>query len=647
MKDLRHFEEAKSKILVSLQEAERFVEKLGMDKVAEDLQMTLQTLTREQFEIIVAGEFSNGKSTFLNALLEEEILPSSIVPTTALINKIYYREQPRFEVHYQNGKVKNLTRKEFLDFVSEDKKKVDGESKPKLRDTFHKVSHLEIGYPTTICKNGIVLIDSPGTNEMSEQRVQITNEYIPRSDAAIFLLNASQIFKASEKAFLQRILDADIKKVFFVINFKDMIKTEEEFKEIEQIVKDNLPEGLEAPKIFFVSALYALNHYKKLNSPEEVKPLGRRAQRKQAKVLSIEETGILQFEQQLMQFLSSESGIEKLRKPVERAVRLLTFVSEEHIQFERHSLNHNIDDIDLRVAKIETQLKKVERDIDSRAKQMIKKIDSENKSIIRWYSSELSKVADIAEMKLNEGIRLQEDPEIIKSNIDLATGMIEKQISEQLSKKMEEVVNGTIMDENRQLDQQLGHLTLNLVQSAGNKEEWGEAIVRRERQVKKQVEEASVGAAVVGGLALFFTGGSVGWGLVGAGLAGATYQYITEKEDNASMYGRLKSQVKGRYKGSVSKQTKNLERELKEITRQLINEYKKVVQAKIEQERNRSQMLIKNHNLEAEEVQQKIASLNRDEQMCKSMIHSLEKEFNRYMYSVSGNEVKQHERATV
>ena len=76
---------------------------------------------------------------------------------------------------------------------------------------------------------------------MDERRVMITDEYIPKSDAAIFLLNATQIFTDSEKAFLQRILDADIKKIFFVINFKDKIKSAEEFAEIEQVVRNNLP----------------------------------------------------------------------------------------------------------------------------------------------------------------------------------------------------------------------------------------------------------------------------------------------------------------------------------------------------------------------------------------------------------------------
>ena len=650
---LKQFEETKSKTLKSLELAEKFVSDLGVEKIAQDLHLMRMTLSREKFEIIVAGEFSNGKSTFLNALLQDEILPSSNVPTTALINKIYFRNQPTFEVYFDNGKVQNLGRQEFLDFVAEDKHKVEGKTPKilqKIRDQFIKATHLEVGYPTSICENNVVLIDSPGTNDMDERRVQITHEYIPKSDAAIFLLNATKIFTASEKAFLQRILDADIKKIFFVINFKDVIRTEEEFAEILQVVIDHLPNGVESPKIYFVSALHALNHYRRLKGVE-VKSTGRRAQRKQERVLTIEESGMLEFEQQLMQFLSSESGTEKLRKPIERAVRLLESIVDDHILFERNSLNHNIDDIGTRVAEIEKQLIKVESDLSQTTKRIVQKISLESEAISRWYAVELSKVANVAEQTMQNGISHQDDPEIIKSDIDLATGKKEKLVAEQLSGKIQNMINTIISDEDRKLNNQFGNLTQNILSLSTNKDQWDERIVRKEAQVRKTVETASAGAVVLGGLALFFTGGLAGWGLVGAGLAGSAISYVTQKEDNHSMYGRLKTQVKNRYKSSVSTQTKKLDKYLKQLNNDIKEEYKKVVQAKIAQERSHSQMLVKNQNLAAGEVQQKIKALDTQRQVCDSFIFNLNREFDHYLITTTAvnatNEVKIHERIPI
>ncbi|SOC23905.1 dynamin family protein [Ureibacillus xyleni] len=647
MSHLQKFEETKTKTYQSLQQAEKFVKELGIEQIAQDLHLTRMTLKREQFEIIVVGEFSNGKSTFLNALLQEELLPSSNVPTTALINKIYYRTQPTFEVHYDNKKSERLSKSEFLNYVADDKHKAEGKNLQllqKVRNQFGKATHLEIGYPTPICENNIVLIDSPGTNDMDEKRVQITNEYIPKSDAAIFLLNASQVFTAREKSFLLRILDADIKKIFFVINFKDRIRTKEEFEEIQQVVLDNLPITVERPKIHFVSSLHALNHYKRLKGIEEVKS-GRRALRKQQQ-LTIEESGMLEFEQHLMNFLLTESGTEKLRKPVERAIRLLEIVIQEHLVFERNSLNHNIENIELRVADIEMQLKKVENELNQKTKKMTQKMSLQSESISRWYADQLSHIAKVAEATMNQGILRQEDPEVIKTNIDLETGKLEKQLTEQLSIKVQNAIHSIISDEERKLNHQLGNLTQNMMSLSSNKEQWEERIVRKEIQVKKTVENASAGAVVLGGLSLFFTGGVAGWGLVSAGLAGAAYTYVTQKEDNQSMYGRLKTQVKNRYNSNVSKQTKELEKSLKELNNHLKEEYQKLVQGKIAQERNRSQMLINNQNLAADEVQQKLASLDHKRNSCEMLINKLEHDFNQYCHYVKTEE-KLYERLSI
>ena len=126
MSNLQFYEQTKNQFLKYLQQAEKLALRVDNNKIAEDLKITYLTLSREQFEVMVVGEFSNGKSTFLNALLREELLPSSNVPTTALINKIYYRHEPSYAVHFDNGKLQKLTKEEFLEYVAEDKQQVDG-----------------------------------------------------------------------------------------------------------------------------------------------------------------------------------------------------------------------------------------------------------------------------------------------------------------------------------------------------------------------------------------------------------------------------------------------------------------------------------------------------------------------------------------
>ena len=57
-------------------------------------------LKRESFKVLVVGEIKRGKSTFINALLGEEVLPAFATPCTAVINEIKYSETKRAVLHF-------------------------------------------------------------------------------------------------------------------------------------------------------------------------------------------------------------------------------------------------------------------------------------------------------------------------------------------------------------------------------------------------------------------------------------------------------------------------------------------------------------------------------------------------------------------
>lgn len=636
MNSIQKFEKSKQQLIQQFNNAAQFAKSLGIEDAYEDLHITKTTLQREQFEVMVVGEFSNGKSTFLNALLKDKVLPSSSVPTTALINKIYYRSEPKFEVYYNNGKKKELTRLQFLEYVTPDKQKADGRATQviqKVKDQFGKATHLEIGYPTELCRNQIILIDSPGTNDMDEQRVMITNQYIPRSDAVIFILRATRIFSASEKAFLQRILDADIQKIFFVINFKDMLKNDEEIEEVKEAVLKHLPSGVLNPKIHFVSSLHALNHYLRLQGKlEESVPKSRRARRNAEKnKLSLEESGILEVENHLMHFLTYERGAEKLRRPKDQALRILSSMLDNHITFERQSLNHSIKDIDKHVAEIKQKLQRAENNLKISEARIRNRVEEESNAIVRWYSNTLTEVSNIANREMEAGISARIEPEEIKSKIDLATGQREKEINQELQRKIQRMVEEILEDESKQMEKSIGDLTQVLLNQSFSKNDWDEVIVRK--QEKKFLKEAGGGLAIFGVASLILSGGTVGWGLLGAGGAAAVASSYLESESDASLYNRLRTQVKKRYVSSIKKKTKELTAGIKELANEITEQYSYSVHKKIKQERRKTEMLVNNQHLEAEQLQEKIKMLEESAQYCMNLMSNIDKVFNDFVSS--------------
>lgn len=70
-------------------------------------------LADERFNLVIIGEFSRGKSTFINALLGTNILPASANPTTNIISKIVYGKQPKYVLFYKDGKQQEISKEAF------------------------------------------------------------------------------------------------------------------------------------------------------------------------------------------------------------------------------------------------------------------------------------------------------------------------------------------------------------------------------------------------------------------------------------------------------------------------------------------------------------------------------------------------------
>jgi hypothetical protein len=96
---LEHHTQAKREIVARFQQLADVAEGVGMITLARDIRTTrVPKLEAERFHLVVLGEFNHGKSTFVNALLGQDVLPTGITPTTASINHVVYGDTPRAHV---------------------------------------------------------------------------------------------------------------------------------------------------------------------------------------------------------------------------------------------------------------------------------------------------------------------------------------------------------------------------------------------------------------------------------------------------------------------------------------------------------------------------------------------------------------------
>src|SRR5437762_1434050 len=116
---LEHHKQAKREIISRFTQLANVAESVGMITLARDIRTTrIPKLESEKFHLVVLGEFNHGKSTFVNALLGADILPTGITPTTASINHVIYAAQPSARVVLTTGESRYLDPSQLKEWVT-------------------------------------------------------------------------------------------------------------------------------------------------------------------------------------------------------------------------------------------------------------------------------------------------------------------------------------------------------------------------------------------------------------------------------------------------------------------------------------------------------------------------------------------------
>lgn len=293
----------KRKALVELaQQLQGVLHTLNMTSWQEKVQQLAQRAKADNFKILVMGEFKRGKSTFINSLLGEEILPSYAIPCTAIINEIKWGDKPLAVLHFlpgNNGQVQkpqNIPVEQIEQYVTiKDEEQRSGSQSVTYNNPYEKI---ELFWPLEICRNGVEIIDSPGLNE-DMKRQKITLDYLSTIDAVIFVIACDFPVSTSELNFISMVKDAGHETVFFVCNRINMIeKPEERVRIRERCISFLAPlTKNEVKHVFFIDARGALQ--------------GRLQQNQEL----VDQSNLPQLEEELHSFLIHERGRVKLMGP--------------------------------------------------------------------------------------------------------------------------------------------------------------------------------------------------------------------------------------------------------------------------------------------------------------------------------------------
>jgi len=216
--DYAAFQAQQSQLLGLLQRAQPVLKMLDMRVEGQTLHQLIGRVSSDRLKVIILGEFKRGKSTFINAMLGREILPAFATPCTAVINEIGWGESPKATLYFRNPVLAPLPRPLPPGVVAHIER-AGGRNVPPLpvpiealeeyvvipdpaKDQARSVAEspyerVTLNWPLELCKNGVLIIDSPGLNEHG-MRTKVTTDYLTTVDAVVFVMSCQALASQSE-----------------------------------------------------------------------------------------------------------------------------------------------------------------------------------------------------------------------------------------------------------------------------------------------------------------------------------------------------------------------------------------------------------------------------------------------------------------
>ncbi len=337
------------------------LEKAEQVSTLEDLESNVKN---GRFSIVVVGQFSAGKSTFLNSLMGEKYLPSFTTETTATVNFLRSVNesptgQPLIRVNYKGGdkeECDDVTLENIEKFVS-----------TRGDNVAQKIESVEVFLDSPYLNDGVSLVDSPGLNGVLEGHEQITNEQIKRSHAAIFMFNAKQPGSKTDYEKLNHLLKG-CNSVLIVLNQKDLIKeSEQTMEEVVDTLKKNYSKWFDTkdlPEIFPISAYQALVARSARSLDYNGKDNFSESERKQL----LDSSEIEKFEDRLTRYLTQgEKARKELLSPVEK---VRTFLQETETslseRIEELTNTTDADEVRLQISQLKDELDSVNTQLEKK-----------------------------------------------------------------------------------------------------------------------------------------------------------------------------------------------------------------------------------------------------------------------------------------
>jgi GTPase SAR1 family protein len=223
-------------ILSILEEAIRILSHLG-ESFSSELTHLIglkNRLEQGHFHLAVLGQFKRGKSTLLNARLGEAVLPTAVIPVTAIPTFVRSGPHLKARVSFQDQREPLEVTAESADHFAD----LLADFVTETRNPGNRLGVLQVDvfHPGSILNKSVVLIDTPGVGSTFRHNTEAALNFLPQCDAALFLVSADPPITEVEKEFLRQVR-SKVPGLFFILNKVDYLNDEERLSSLEFLRK--------------------------------------------------------------------------------------------------------------------------------------------------------------------------------------------------------------------------------------------------------------------------------------------------------------------------------------------------------------------------------------------------------------------------
>ncbi len=295
LSSFKHYTRAKQTIAYEIRALADFLRKRLGDREAEECRQLMVKLAEDRFALAVVGQFKRGKSSLMNAIIGRDILPTGVLPLTSAITVLRYGPRDKLTILRKGiSQPEEVPISKIAEHVTE--KGNPGNAK--------KVACAFLELPVQFLRRGLEFVDTPGIGSAIEANTATTYDFLPQSDAVIFVTSVDTPLTRAETDFLQSIQE-HVRKIFFVVNKIDLA-SEGERQEMMEFVSQTLRRQLRAEQLRIYPVSSAMALASKLAGKED----------------EYEKSGVKALQEELSDFLAGEKSDVLLVSVLDKALSL-------------------------------------------------------------------------------------------------------------------------------------------------------------------------------------------------------------------------------------------------------------------------------------------------------------------------------------